>query len=548
MLVPQTNWYVPEETQEIARAAFPKGNPYMKMRDELGVFYEDKEFVELFSHTGQPALAPWRLMLVMIMQYAENLTDRQAAEAVRGRIDWKYALGMEMRDAGFHYSVLSEFRDRLIENEKESLLLDRMLMRLREKGLLKERGKQRTDSTRIITVARHLNRIGAVVETLRRALNEIATVAPDWLRRQVTEAWFDRYGPRFDNYRLPKEKEALRQLIKEIGQDGYHILSAIQEDAAPTYLKELPGVEILRKVWIQQYFLDDGEVKWREKGNLPPQHLFIQTPYDVEARNRTKRKHNWTGYTVHLTETCDADSPHVITEVITTSASTNDVDVVTTIHEDLAKKGVLPAEHYVDMGYMSVARLIESKTDHDIDLMGRMMPDTSWQARANAGYAVISFGIDWAKQVVRCPKGKTSIRWQTLTDSSERDYIRVEFDAADCLACSARDVCTKQKKRGRALQIHPQSEYEVQQKARQRQKTDEFKKKHKIRAGIEGTISQAVGALQMRRSRYRGLAKTHLQHVATAVAMNLYRVIAWLDGSIPAVTRQSRFAALQSAT
>jgi len=142
----------------------------------------------------------------MIMQYAENLTDRQAAETVRGRIDWKYALGMEMRDAGFHYSVLSEFRDRLIASGAERLLMDEMLLRFQEKGLLKARGKQRTDATRIVTVARHLNRIGCVVETLRRALNEIAAISPDWLLNQVTTEWFDRYGPRFDSYRLPKKK------------------------------------------------------------------------------------------------------------------------------------------------------------------------------------------------------------------------------------------------------------------------------------------------------------------------------------------------------
>jgi len=547
MLIPQSSWYVPEETLEIAQAAFPKGNPYMKMRDELGIFYEDVRFGELFSHTGQPALAPWRLMLVMIMQYAENLTDRQAAEAVRGRIDWKYALGMEMRDAGFHYSVLSEFRDRLIANEKEQMLLDEMLARLQEKGLLKKRGKQRTDSTRIMTVARHLNRIGCVVETLRRALNEMATIAPDWLLNQVTAEWFDRYGPRFDNYHLPKEKEALQQMIREIGEDGYHLLSAIQNDTAPAYLKELPGVEILRKVWIQQYFLEDDQVKWREKGNLPPQRLFIQTPYDEEARNRTKRKHNWTGYTVHLTETCDSERPHIITNVVTTSTSTNDVDVVATIHKELAEKTLPPAEHYVDMGYMSVDRVIDSETNHAIDLMGRMMPDVSWQAKANKGYAITCFGIDWTNQTASCPKGKTSVRWQPLTEPSGRDYIHVEFNKTDCLACSARLVCTRRKTGGRTIHIRPQIKHEVMQKTRHRQKTDEFKQKYKIRAGIEGTISQAVGALNMRRSRYRGLAKTHLQHVATAAAINLYRVIAWLDGSTPALTRQSRFAALQPA-
>ncbi|MFQ5799903.1 MAG: transposase, partial [Bacteroidota bacterium] len=102
-LKPQPIEAVPQHTQRVAQEAFPKGNPYMRMRDELGVFYEDTQFAELFSSRGQPALSPWRLALVTIMQFAENLTDRQAADAVRARIDWKYALGLELTDPGFHY-------------------------------------------------------------------------------------------------------------------------------------------------------------------------------------------------------------------------------------------------------------------------------------------------------------------------------------------------------------------------------------------------------------------------------------------------------------
>ena len=239
----------------------------MKMRDELGVFYDDKRFEDLFSHTGQPALAPWRLVLVMIMQFAENLTDRQAADAVRSRIDWKYALGMEIRDTGFHYSVLSEFRSRLITGQKECLLLDEMLVRFQEMGLLKARGKQRTDATQILTVTRRLNRMGCVVEAMRCALNEITVVSPDWLQEQVTGEWFDRYGPRFDTYRLPKEEKELQQLRETVGRDGYHLLAAIYDNAAPCWLREMPGVKILQRVWIQQYYQEDGQVKWRQAGN-----------------------------------------------------------------------------------------------------------------------------------------------------------------------------------------------------------------------------------------------------------------------------------------
>lgn len=145
---------IPEETARIARLAFPKDNQYMKMRDEIGTLFCDKDFESLFSTLGQPAFSPWRLALVCVMQYIEEMTDRQAADAVRGRIDWKYALSLELTDPGFDFSILSEWRARLIATESEQKLLDIVLKRFKEKGWLKERGKQRTDSTHVLAAIR----------------------------------------------------------------------------------------------------------------------------------------------------------------------------------------------------------------------------------------------------------------------------------------------------------------------------------------------------------------------------------------------------------
>lgn len=157
---------IPEMTATVARASFPKGNPYMKMRDELGVLYLDTDFITLFrADCGQSALSPGQLALISVMQFAEGLTDRQAAEAVRSRIDWKYALGLEITDSGFDYSVLSEWRSRLIAAGRESQLLDRMLAHFQDKGWLKARGKARTDSTHVIGAIRKMNRLECVGET-----------------------------------------------------------------------------------------------------------------------------------------------------------------------------------------------------------------------------------------------------------------------------------------------------------------------------------------------------------------------------------------------
>lgn len=218
MLKVQPNDSVPEETARIAYQVFPKGNRYLNLRDELGSIYSDHNFETLFSTHGQPAQCPWRLALVSVMQFAENLSDRQTAEAVRSRIDWKYALGLELADSGFDFSVLSEFRTRLLSGGQEEQILDIFLERLIERGWLKSGGKQRTDSTHVLAAIRTLNRLEGVGETLRATLNDLATVAPDWLSEWVPREWFDRYSRAIEEYRLPKGVSA-RQTYAEI--DGW---------------------------------------------------------------------------------------------------------------------------------------------------------------------------------------------------------------------------------------------------------------------------------------------------------------------------------------
>lgn len=534
----------PEETARVARAAFPKGNVYMAMRDELGALYQDSEFAPLFSHRGRPAESPGRLVFVLIVQHVEGLTDRQVADAVRGRIDLKYALDLELTDPGFDYSVLSEFRDRIIEGGVEQRLLDDMLEKFKARGWVKARGKQRTDSTHVLAAIRQLNRLECVGETMRRVLNDLAAVAPEWLVGQVTADWFDLYGPRFEQYRLPKEKTDRQALAERIGADGCHLLSAIDADHAPEWLREIPAVQILRQVWNQQYDIRENQVRWRARKELPTNQQLIESPYDVQARNRSKRSLNWTGYMVHITEDCDSDTPNVITHVETTPATTGDVRVTETIHSALAEKELLPSEHFVDMNYTEAQNLVSSRAEHDIDLVGPVQLDSSWQARAQQGYDIACFVVDWEAQIVTCPQGKLSRTWCPGKGDGNHDVIWVRFNQHDCANCAQRNQCTKAKTDPRTLALRPRLQHQALQVTRQYQTTEEFKQRYNIRAGIEGTISQGVRSFDLRRSRYIGLAKTHLQHILTAAAMNLTRMFAWLEKIPRARTRQSRFAAL----
>src|SRR2546423_22239 len=252
-LHPQVLCPIPEETARVARAAYPKGNLYMRIRDDLDTLYEDEAFAHLFPRCGQPAEAPWRLLLVCLMQFAEGLSDQQAADAVRGRSDWKYMLSLDLTDPGFDASVLCEFRQRLLEGEAEQHILQPLLDLAISRGWLKARGKQRTDSTHVLGAIRALHRLETVGETMRATLNVRASLAPEWLRTHVSPEWVDRYEKRFEGYRLPKGKAERQQYAEVIGADGFQLLAAIDSETAPSWLREVPMVQVLRQVWVQQY-------------------------------------------------------------------------------------------------------------------------------------------------------------------------------------------------------------------------------------------------------------------------------------------------------
>lgn len=537
---------VPEETVRVARAAFPKGNPYMRMRDEFGVFYQDAAFAALFPTRGQPAESPWRLALTLVLQYAENLSDRQATDAVRGRIDWKYALSLELTDPGFDASVLSEFRGRLVAGGAEQTLLDMMLDRFKERGLLKARGRQRTDSTHVLAAIRTLNRLECVGEALRHALNALAVAAPDWLRPRLDPVWTGRYGRRVDEYRLPKGQVEREALAEQIGRDGFTLLGAVSAPDAPPWLRELPAIEALRRIWLQQYYApdEDGSARWRRSGDLPPAARMISSPHDLEARYSYKRTTTWIGYKAQVTETCDPDAPHLITHVQTTPATTPDREQLPSIHEALAAKDLLPAEHLVDAGYPDAEILVTSRAAHGVEVIGPVMPDTAWQAHAADAFDVSCFLIDWDEQQATCPAGKVSSRWSAgQKDNRGKEMINIQFAREDCRACPARPRCTTARN-GRRLSVRPKEQHRALQAARQFQATAAFKECYNARAGVEGTLSQGLRVCDLRHARYIGLAKTHLQHVLTAAALNFVRVAHWLEEPQLAATRRATFVAL----
>ena len=546
-LRPEPICEIPAETLRVASAAFPKGTMVTRLRDEFCTMFEDADFCALYPTRGQPGLPPWRLALVTVFQFLEHLSDRQAADAVRARIDWKYALGLELTDPGFHFSVLAEFRARLVAQGAEHLLLDRMLERFKDRGLVKARGKQRTDSTHVLAAVHDLHLLELVGETLRATLDDLATVAPDWLRGIAHPDWFKRYGRRVEDYRLPKRREDREALALEIGSDGFVLLEALDAPDVSATIRNMPMVQTLRDVWRIHYARDDGgRPRWRAGSELPPVGERLQSPYDPEAHYSTKRQMEWSGYKVHLTETCDEDAAHLVTHVTTRPAMQPDMTSTADIHGCLADKGLLPAEHFVDSAYVDAGLLVSSQRDHGISLEGPVRGVANQFARAK-GFEQRDFIIDWSGERVVCPRGAASVTWRSGRDDAGAQRIQAIFSRTDCGACADRLQCTPSKDARRSIYFHPRPEYDALNAARTRMHDPAWKKRYGVRAGIEGTLSQGVRAFGLRRSRYIGLAKTGLQQACTAAAMNVSRIVNWLDEKPRAKTRVTRFAALASA-
>ncbi len=541
------------------------------VRERLGQWLGDGEFAAAFGIRGRPGWSPSRLALVTVLQRAEDLTDRGAADAVRARLDWKYLLGLSLDDPGFDHSVLAGFRDRVVQAGLEQVVLDALLARLVADGLVKAGGKQRTDATHVVAAVAALNRLELAGESVRAALEALAAAHPDWVAQRVCVADFSRrYGIPLTSWRPPASRARQDELAIAYARDGYALLEAVWEPSSPAWLRELPAAQVLRRVLLQNYtrVITGGEevIRRRDKepggDGLPPGHSRIASPYDTDARWGVKRGQFWLGYKLHITETCDDAPPcscpdtaaltpaagrggggrgqhgrdcarlafpNLITHVATTAATVPDNQLTGAIDDALAARNLPPGRHYLDSGYLSAALLAGEAARHGITLTGPLPGDRSRQARAGAGYDRASFTIDYDRQQVTCPQGKTSASWTPWTRGGNQ--ATATFSTAGCGPCPARPQCTASKQNRRQVHILPPRQVaQAQAAARTTATAPSFAADYAGRGGIEGTMHQAAshGA---RRARYRSLPRTRLDHAFMATALNLLRLHAYWTGT-----------------
>ncbi|WP_405639002.1 IS1182 family transposase [Streptomyces sp. NBC_00019] len=511
---------MPSATARVARASNPRGTTAMWVRDRLDGLWHDEDFDAWYPRDGRPGLSPAQLATVSVLQFLLNLSDRQAAEAVRCRIDFKYALALDLEDPGFHHSVLSDFRDRLAQDDRADALLDLALARLQEAGLVKARGRQRTDSTYLRAAVRELTRLELVLEAVRAALEECARTSPEILDGLVTEDWALRYGRQV---RLVSQPSHPAARLKQAGADAADLLDRIHSQrpgAAPG-----PAAEALRQIMVQHFLIDArGRLRPRtEKDGLPPTGRRLESPYDLEARYVRRGHRTWTGYLAHATETCDEGSVNVITDVATT-APTGDSVALPGIHTRLKRRRLLPAQHLVDGGYTSVTLMDTAARTHHIEVIGPVSPDNSWQRKAGTGFSREDFTVDFDRRQVTCPGGKVSGNW--TEPPAQAPYTVVPFDTRHCSPCPHRASCTRSNdpRKGRTVYFLPRRLHDLQAQNRADQQDPQWQRLYASRSGVEGTMNELVNGHRMRRCRYHGVAKAHVQHVLTAIAVNIERL------------------------
>jgi transposase len=532
---PRVSVEIPEETVRIVRAACPKGTRATHLRDVLGPVFADEQFVDWFATEGRSGVAPGLLAMVCVLQSMERMSDREAADAVRTRVDWKYALALPMADAGFHHSVLEEFRQRLMVDDRAMGLLEALLAAADEAGLTRRGGRGRTDSTHVIAELRRLCRWELLGETVRLALDEVAGMAPGWLGPRIRPGWEQRYGRRVEASRLPKGEDTRWAWADQVAADGADILADIAGDPDAAWLAHLPQVQALASIWDQQCVADTAGVWHVRKECLLAGADRILSPHDPEARWSTKRATTWEGYKFHGTESCDDDLPHLITDVQTTAATTQDVVMLETIQADLLDRDRAPSEQYADTGYVT-AEAIRAAATVGITVIGPVVCDSSWQAKAGRGFDRARFVVDWDTRSAICPMGKPAARWRDQP-GEHGTGAAIRFADADCAACPRRTDCTHGVQ-GRQITLPPRDVHEIQLANRASQTDPDWRRGYNVRAGVEGTLSEAVRGYGLRHTPHRGLARTHVRHVLLACGMNAARIADWTQrGNVPARQR-----------
>ena len=510
---------IPPATRKLVEPILSADSICRLLGERGGEIVDEASLVGMYSDTGRGGINPVLLCFVLILQFLEKLPDRQAAEMVRMRMDWKYALRQELDWPGFDYSSLCNFRKRLYAHGQEYAMFEQVLQYLAESGYLKSK-RQRTDATHVLGSVERLSRLELVWETLRLALAALINADAKWVNGQLPSAFVSEYIQKRSDYRMSKGQA--EQAMQDVGRDSFWLLSQIELNGQAAW-QDLPEIVTLRQVLEQQFDQDDGEGSSgvRPKANIDVGGDVISSPHDPSVRYSKKNKNTeWRGYKAQVTETVDAELA-IITDIGIHSAIEQDGLALRAIQERLAQRVLLPDKQYVDGAYCN-GKTLASSERAGIDLRGFI----GSYSRKPVGFRLEDFDIDLEKQRALCPAGKTAT---VFNPSSQPDVdFHVRF-GKQCQDCHFQPSCTTEK-RGRSLEISPY--HQLLTRRRREQADTAFVKEMHARARIESTICELARKHGLRQSRYRGQHKVALQATFTAAAVNLKRLARHLAKSV----------------
>jgi len=516
---------IPQEIRIWGEKYLDPDNLYRIVGDKLLSLVSDdesvSEFASMYSKTGRPSINPIILSLVTLFQFLEEIPDRVAAQYVMSRLDWKYALHIPMYDSGFHYSDLCNFRKRLVEHGKESLLFDQLLKQIESLGFLKKRKYQRTDSTHVLAVVGELSRLENLSENLRVSLRAIQRSDSAFYKTRIPALYREHWGTAQSDYQMTESQR--KEALERVGQDIHWLLSFLEINKE-SFLR-LPELEVLQTLFYQHFTVQDSPQDSQKaclKDKADTGKDKIQSPHETEARYSEKRGKSWVGYKTHITETANEKGEvNFITNITTTNSCEQDNETLSGIQEELEADGLKPEQQFTDKGYVTGANLSESD-EKNIQLMGEAS-----QLNNKGLFTADDFIVDYETMTATCPAGCASISWkeresgESGESGEHKGDIQIRF-GNQCNHCSLKEKCTNSK-RGRRLRLN--LHYPMLRKRREESKTAAFKELMKRRPPVEGTISEMVRAHGLRRSRYRGMIKTHFHGLMIGTAVNLKRLV-----------------------
>jgi transposase len=506
---------IPQETVRFVEPLLSEESIYRFIGQHIDQIISDEDFMSMYAEEGRPAVNPVTLALVTIFQFLEKLPDRTAAQMAVMRLDWKYALRQPLDWTGFHYSDLCNFRKRLLEHEAERVMFERVVAYLRGHGYVQAGGQQRTDSTHILGAVRDLSTVELVRETLRVAVSALISTDALWTLRYLPASFMETYTARqrWDW----TDKIQMVEHLQRMATDGEWLWTQVQQFGTPT-LRALAEVRMLRRILNEQFKPSRETVSFTPTGHY--RGNYIASPYDVDVRRSTKRTTQWVGYKLHVTESISVGQERrFITDIALASAPEPDNQQVEAIQKRLAEQKLLPAQQYVDQGYMSAANLAKSLT-RGVNLRGRLLQDTSGKTE---GFRLRDFQVDIANRTAICPAGRVAPRFVPAKPNPRNLVAFHVFFGKQCQTCPffGPELCTD-KLRGRHLGVS--LHHDLIQIRRSEEQTEAFRQEMRIRAGAESVISELVRGYGARRARYRGAHKNALQVAFTGAALNLKRL------------------------